>query len=112
MMDYYEYLDDYMDGTLDPNLHAQFEKELAVNSDLQQAVENYPLAKKIAGANLVQNEEVSFEEERKFVILNGGTIVNKPASNEPEKIIVIGKKFCQGRCPTAAANYTPLHKKV
>lgn len=34
------------------------------------------LAKMIAGANLVQNNEVSPEEERKFVILHGGTYVS------------------------------------
>jgi hypothetical protein len=48
-----------------------------------------PIAKKIAGANLVQNGEISFEEERKFLLLNNGTFINKPTQNAPEKVIVI-----------------------
>jgi len=37
------------------------------------------LAKKIAGASLVQNNEVSEQEERKFIILHHGTFVKDPA---------------------------------
>jgi hypothetical protein len=42
-----------------------------------------PLAKQIAGANLVQNGEVSAEEERKFIVLHDGTFFNKPAPAPP-----------------------------
>ena len=47
-----------------------------------------PMAKMIAGANLVQNGEVSEEEERKFITLNHGSFV-KSAPTQPEKIMVV-----------------------
>lgn len=50
------------------------------------------LAKMIAGANLVQANAVSEEEERKFIILHNGTFIRDPAATPPpavvEKIIV------------------------
>ena len=47
-----------------------------------------PMAKMIAGANLVQNGEVSEEEERKFITLNHGSFVKAP-STQPEKAITV-----------------------
>lgn len=47
-----------------------------------------PLAKMIAGANLVQNGEVSEVEERKFITLHYGSFV-KAAPTQPEKPIVV-----------------------
>ncbi len=37
-----------------------------------------PMARKIVAANLVQNDAVSLEEERKFIILNHGSFVTQP----------------------------------
>lgn len=48
------------------------------------------LTKMIAGANLVQNNEVSEAEERKFIILHGGSFVQStPVAAPAEKILVV-----------------------
>jgi len=46
-----------------------------------------PIAKMVAGANLVQNGEVSEEEERKFITLHHGSFVKSAAPFE--KVIVV-----------------------
>ncbi len=48
MIDFFELLDDYVEGRLDLELKDQFDNELKKNLSLQKAVENYPLAKKIS----------------------------------------------------------------
>lgn len=45
-----------------------------------------PLAKQIAGANLVQNGVVSPTEERKFIILHNGNFLQDPAP-QPERVV-------------------------
>lgn len=49
-----------------------------------------PLAKRIAGANLVKDGKVSDAEERKFILLNNGTFLKPiaPAANN-ERVIVV-----------------------
>lgn len=47
-MDYFEYIDGYMDGTLDDRLRQEFEKEIKTNAELAAAVKNYSVSQKIA----------------------------------------------------------------
>ncbi len=60
------------------------------------------LAKKIAAANLVQNNVVSDIEERKFIILNGGTFVkDQGPAPVPERVIVVNDNNRQTASRTA-----------
>ncbi|HTN44937.1 MAG TPA: hypothetical protein VL098_01230 [Flavipsychrobacter sp.] len=52
-----------------------------------------PIAKKIAGANLVQNGVISLTEERKFIVLNNGTFVKESPTPVPtERVIVTSEQ--------------------
>lgn len=46
-----------------------------------------PLAKQIAGANLVQNGAVSPAEERKFIVLHNGSFLQDPAPAPLERAV-------------------------
>jgi hypothetical protein len=53
------------------------------------------LAKMIGGANLVQGDTLSFEEERKFVLLHNGTFIKDPAGTPPppqEQVIQVSNE--------------------
>jgi penicillin-binding protein-related factor A (putative recombinase) len=52
------------------------------------------LAKKIAAANLVQNNAISETEERKFIILNNGSFIKdqQPYNPPAEKVIVVNNE--------------------
>jgi hypothetical protein len=58
-----------------------------------------PIAKRIAGANLVQDGAVSDMEERKFIVLHNGTFVKEAAPQQAERTIVVNN--------TRPANNTP-----
>lgn len=47
-MDYYEYIDDYISGTLSDELKIKFETAMQADSNLQSAVDNYDDAKSIS----------------------------------------------------------------
>lgn len=55
MTDFFEHIDEYKAGSLPVDLKLAFEKELAQNSQLRHAVENYDLLKKIS-ASLIEDE--------------------------------------------------------
>jgi len=48
MEDYFEHIDDYMEGKLSSDQHALFKKEIVKNSSLKEAVSNYHDAKKLS----------------------------------------------------------------
>jgi len=48
-----------------------------------------PIAKRIAGANLVQDGAISDMEERKFIMLHNGTFVQEAAPQQAERTIVV-----------------------
>jgi len=52
VIDFFEHIDDYMEGSLDPSLQLQFEAALKTDKSLAKAVENYDVAKKISEALL------------------------------------------------------------
>jgi hypothetical protein len=64
-----------------------------------------PLAKQIAGANLVQNGEISQSEERKFIVLHNGSFFEKPAApapiQAPTTIIVTEKAASKAIAPAS-----------
>ncbi|MEN9522510.1 MAG: hypothetical protein RL065_887 [Bacteroidota bacterium] len=63
-----------------------------------------PLAKQIAGANLVQNGEISQSEERKFIVLHNGSFFEKPAAPAPVQaptIIVTEKPVSKPSAPAS-----------
>ena len=47
-MDFFDDIEDYKQGTLEPDKKLAFEKEMAANKSLRMAVENHDLAKEIA----------------------------------------------------------------
>ncbi len=55
MIDYYEHIESYLEGTLDPTLKAQMDIAISQNSELKQAVADYPIAKMIT-ESLIENE--------------------------------------------------------
>jgi hypothetical protein len=58
-MDYFEYIDDYMNGDLDGDRLRDFENAMAQNNALKSAVENYHFAKKLAGGLIeYEGEEI------------------------------------------------------
>ena len=70
MIDFFDYIDDYMDGKLSGDLLAQFEEALKSDSELKRAVDNYQSAKKLAGGiieeetrTLLENLEQDEQEE-------------------------------------------------
>lgn len=54
-VDYFDWIDDYMLGKLNAQDKAEFERELVINTDLKNAVDNYPLAVQISDA-LIEEE--------------------------------------------------------
>lgn len=59
MMDYFEYIDDYMKGELEGDMLQEFENGLKQNTALKSAVENYHIAKKLAGGLIeYEGEEI------------------------------------------------------
>lgn len=48
MIDYFEHIEAYLDGNLETSLRADFEKQMHSDRSLKLAVENHPIAKKIA----------------------------------------------------------------
>ncbi|MFM2049340.1 MAG: hypothetical protein RI955_1888 [Bacteroidota bacterium] len=51
-----------------------------------------PLAKQIAGANLVQEGVISPTEERKFIVLHNGSFFEKPAAPNQGPTIIVNEK--------------------
>ncbi len=82
MIDYYELLDEYVEGKLDPTVRRQFEIELNKSQDLQIALENYILAKEISQSmiELSVREQISNLKNKKnnlliFVRIAAGLLV-------------------------------------
>ncbi|MBK6824383.1 MAG: hypothetical protein IPG87_15900 [Saprospiraceae bacterium] len=67
MIDFYELLDEYVEGKLDPTVRRQFEIELNKSQDLQIALENYILAKEISQSmiELSVREQISNLKNKK-----------------------------------------------
>lgn len=60
-----------------------------------------PIAKSIAGANLVQNGAISDMEERKFIVLHNGTFVKEAAPVQAERTIVVNNAQPVNNVPAA-----------
>lgn len=73
-MEYFEYIEAYIDGTLSEEIRVEFESALQNSVELQNAVRLFPLGKQVSSAYA----ELEAEE-----ILNN--IASSPAANPPKK---------------------------
>ncbi|MEP7196234.1 MAG: hypothetical protein ABI851_06910 [Saprospiraceae bacterium] len=53
--DYFDWIEDYLEGRLNEEQRSEFETELQHNETLKEAIENFPLAKKLSAA-LIEDE--------------------------------------------------------
>lgn len=86
MKDYFEYIDDYIAGSLSPELRAQFEEERKTNTSLSLAVDNYQEAKKLSEGLL---EVDMMETLNKLQGEDGEDKSEKPKSNLKRNLLVL-----------------------
>ncbi len=85
MIDFYEYIDDYMEGVLDAEMRQAFEEAMKQDTSLRTAVDNYPEAKKLAEGllelDLMETLENARTSESTAKVVTMDTSQPKPRSS-------------------------------